>query len=197
MFGKLDLKPNPENELNLAGGCILVKKFISQLPSLQDRLAQNNLDAEQLDLWRESRNQFIHQMVHGGCPVAPGIRPKEYYLRGAQVARTGKKIARVISDWAKKETRRIESTRKKSNRNRLSRPREKLTLPFVDFTREKGEKGVRLGAVPFFLTPEFFWLPRVFAEERDTPGSYPSPASICLSSACWPLCSACSRSRQP
>lgn len=112
IFDKLGLRPDPEQEVSFGGLTKFVKKHADRLPLLIERLAKANSDPSQLDEWREYRNQFVHEMVHGGDPETPGIRGGEYYSTGKEVAKKGKKFARIISDWARSESRRLEALSK-------------------------------------------------------------------------------------
>lgn len=114
ILGKLGMRPHPEKEASFGGLTTLVKEKAEHLGALIERLAKADLSPARLDEWRIHRNQFVHEMVHGMSPLAPGMRGKEYFSAGKEVATIGKKFARIISDWARTESRRIEALNKGS-----------------------------------------------------------------------------------
>ena len=82
-----------------------------EFKSLREYFGSLGLSVDLLKAWGLSRNDFIHNVVHGFPGKAPAIVASEFSEMGKKVATTGLKFARAVCNWSKKDLSSVQQTR--------------------------------------------------------------------------------------
>ena len=70
---------------------------------LREALEKKGLSLAALEEWKDRRNDFIHNVVHGVPKGKPNINAATYLEEGRKVAELGRKLARAVCDWSDAE----------------------------------------------------------------------------------------------